>query len=109
MMDFLDNYLLGPMNIICHAQILFNRLRYQRFRLSLITTDRQDKNQAAILSVFDVAKKLRNNGVRVFGYRFDAKHLYIYVARTQESQAKYLLGGTMHSNNVRDFGRRWSR
>lgn len=109
MMDFLDNCFNGPMNFICHAHILINMLRYRRFRLSLITTDRQDKNQAAILTVFEVAKKLRANGVRVFGYRFDAKHLYIYVAKSQESQAKWLLGGTMHSNNVRDFGRRWSK
>lgn len=109
MMDFLDNFLNGPMNIICHAQILFNMLRYRRFRLSLVTTDRLDKNQAAILTVFEVAKKLRANGVRVFGYRFDAKHLYIYVAKSQEGQAKWLLCNTMHSNNVRDFGRRWSK
>lgn len=107
MMDFLDNFLNGPMNIICHAQILFNMLRYRRFRLSLVTTDRQDKDPSATLGVFDVAKKLRANGVRVFGYRFDAKHLYIYVAKSQERQAKWLLCNTMHSNNVRNFTRRW--
>lgn len=109
MMDILDNFLNGPLNIICYAQILFNMLRYRRFRLSLVTTDRQDKNQAAVLGVFDVSKRLRKNGVRVFGYRFDAKHLYIYVAKKQERQAQWLLGNTMHSNNVRDFGRRWSK
>lgn len=107
MMDFLDNCLFGPFNLICHAQIFINMLRHQRFRLSLVTTDRQDKNQAAILSVFDVAKKLRANGVRVFGYRFDAKHLYIYVAKSQQRQAQWLLGGNMHSNNARNFGRKW--
>lgn len=109
MMDFLDNWLFGPFNFICHAQILINMLRYQRFRLSLITTDRQDKNQAAVLTCFEIARKLRANGVRVFGYRFDAKYFYIHVAKSQERQAKWLLGNTMHSNNVRDFGRRWKR
>ena len=108
-MDFLDDWLNGQINFICHVQILINMLRYKRFHLSMITTDRQDKNQAAILTAFEVAKKLRANGVRVFGYRFDAKHLYIYVAKSQERQARYLLGGTMHSNNVRDFGRRWGK
>ena len=107
-MSLIDN-ILGPLNFICHAWILFNMLRYWRFRLSTITTVRQDKDQSAILGVFEVADKLRSNGVRVFGYRFDAKNLYIYVATTQHRQAQWLLGNTMSSNNVRNFGRRWNK
>ena len=105
-MDITDN-LLGAINFICHAWILFNMFRYWRFRLSTVTTARQDKDASAVLGVFEVANKLRSNGVRVFGYGFDARHLYIYVAATQKRQAQWLLGGTMRSNNVRDFGRRW--
>lgn len=107
-MNLIDN-ILGLLNLICHAQILINMLRYQRFRLATVTTRRQDKDKSAIIGVFGVAKRLRSNGVRVFGYRFDANHLYIYVASTQKRQAQWLLGNTMHSNNVRNFGRRWSK
>lgn len=106
-MDIIDN-ILGPLNFICHAQILINMLRYRRFHLATVTTGRQDKDKSAI-GVFGVAKRLRSNGVRVFGYRFDANHMYIYVAATQKRQAQWLLGNTMHSNDVRDFGRQWKK
>lgn len=83
--------------------------RPAQFHLATVTTDRLDKDPSAILGVFEVADKLRSNGVRVFGYRFDAKNLYIYVATTQHRQAQWLLCNTMSSNNVRNFGRRWNK
>ncbi len=88
LMDFLDDYLLGPLNLLDYLEGLMQAVIY-RDAGHEIAIPRVDKGGA--FSLNEVRALLRRYGIATYGRRFDANHMYIRVKKRQARWAEYIL------------------
>ncbi len=88
LMDLLDDYLFGPMNLINQFEGVFKLLLAQNrgVRFAIL---RQDKGGEH--SLREVQELLRRYHIDTFGCTHDAKHLYFLTKARQASWAEYIL------------------
>jgi hypothetical protein len=87
-MDFLDDFVMGPLNLIDRAEGLLSGLRYgdTGHQFAILRTD---KGGAHTLD--ECEEMLRKRGIAVFGRTHDARHMYFKVKNRQAVWAEYTL------------------
>jgi hypothetical protein len=101
MIDFLDDFLLGPFNLIDRLEGLI-RLAARRdtgVRFAILRMDKGGKHTRP-----EVRRMLRRYGVATFGITHDATNLYFLVGSRQAKWAAYLLdsAGIEYTRGVRN-------
>lgn len=88
LMDFLDDFVMGPLNVIDRAEGLLSGIRYgdigHKFAIA-----RTDKGGAHSLS--ECEETLNRYGIAVYGRTHDAGRMYFRVKHRQASWAEYVL------------------
>jgi hypothetical protein len=99
MMDFLDDFVFGPLNYIDRIEGMV-RLAVRRDSGVQFALPRIDKGGDHI--GVDVCDMLKKYGVDTFGKTHDAKHLYFLVGKRQAKWTAYLLdnAGIEYSGGV---------
>ncbi len=88
LMDLLDQYVFGPLNLLDRLEGLLSAGRH-RDAGHEIAIPRVDKGGK--FSLNEVRDLLRRYGVATYGRRFDAHHMYIRVKKRQARWAEYVL------------------
>lgn len=88
LLDLLDNWIFGPMNLIDRAEHLISGTRHNDWGYKM-AIPRADKEGEPNLR--DAEHLLNRYGVAVYGRSYDAKNLYFHVKNRQASWAEYLL------------------
>ncbi len=102
MMDFLDDWVFGPLNWVDKFfgafQILLrnpharNKQKYSRFNTVQMVVPRKDKNQKNP-GFHVVIQHLNKYGVDTYFYSHDSQNLYFRVRKNQETWARKLWNG----------------
>lgn len=87
-MDFLDDYVLGPFNLLDYLEGVLRALYYGDAGYE-IAIPRTDKGGAHSLN--EVRALLSTYGIATYGRRFDARNMYIRVKKRQARWAEYIL------------------
>lgn len=87
-MDFLDEFVLGPLNLIDRFEGILRGITYGDMGTE-ITICRSDKGGS--FSLNEVRLLLKGYGVDTFGRRFDSQNMYIRVKNRQARWAEYVL------------------
>jgi hypothetical protein len=108
--DFVDDWVLGPFNLIDRLEGFLTGVRYQDlgYEFSIPRTDK-----GGSFSLNEVRELLKNYGVDTYGRRFDSQRMYFRVKKRQASWAEYillnrgveLLGPTFDRRNLEYVGR----
>lgn len=97
--DFLDNYVFGPLNLIDRAEgaVRLAARHDSGVRFGVKRLDRGGQHSRP-----DVRRMLKRYGVDTFGITHDATNLYFLVGQRQASWAAYLLknAGVEYSGGV---------
>lgn len=88
LMDYLDDYLLGPMNLLDVLEGVLHGIRYGDFGYQFIIP-RADKDGAFTLN--EARTLLKEYGVDTFWFGFDATNMYFRVKKRQARWAEYIL------------------
>ena len=88
LMDILDDYILGPFNLIDRVEGLLSAIRY-RDAGHQFTIRRMDKGGSHSLN--ECEAMLRVYGIAVYGRTHDATHMYFHTKRRQADWAEYVL------------------
>ncbi len=88
LMDFLDDYVLGPLNLLDRIEGLLVGLWHGDLGYEL-AIPRADKD--GDFSLNEVRALLAKYGVVTYGRRFDARNMYIRVKKRQARWAEYIL------------------
>lgn len=86
--DFLDDFVLGPLNLLDWIEGLVIGFWYRDFGYEL-AIPRADKGGE--FSLNETRDLLANYGVATYGRRFDAQNMYIRVKNRQARWAEYVL------------------
>lgn len=86
--DFLDNYIFGPLNYFDRLEGLLRGVWYQDFghEFAVLYPDRGGKHSRQ-----EIEALLNHYGIDVYGRTHDANHMYFRVKRRQARWAEYLL------------------
>lgn len=87
-LDFLDHFILGPMDLINRFEGLIRGVQYRDMGVKF-AAPRPDKNNSH--TIHEIENILGTYGIPIFGRTFDAEHIYFRVKRRQASWAEYLL------------------
>jgi hypothetical protein len=87
-MDFLNDFVTGPLNLIDHTEWLISGLRYGDLGHQF-AIPRADKGGAYNLN--QVEEILKTYGVDVYGRSHDSKNMYFHVKKRQARWAEYLM------------------
>ena len=88
LMDLLDDYILGPLNLLDAFEGWLYAVKYQDtgYELAIPCMDKGGK-----FSLNEVRALLRHYGIATYGRRFDAQNMYIRVKKRQARWAEYIL------------------
>lgn len=88
MMDFLDNFVLGPLNLIDRAEGLVRGLWYRDpgYRMAIPRSDKNGRH-----SLVEVEDVLKRYGVVMYGRTHDSENMHFSVKRRQARWAEYIL------------------
>lgn len=88
LMDFLDDFVMGPLNVIDRAEGLLSAIRYgdmgHQFAIA-----RMDKGEAHSLN--ECEAMLHKYGIAVYGRTHDARCMYFRVKNRQAAWAEYVM------------------
>ncbi|MBI1298275.1 hypothetical protein GC175_25355 [bacterium] len=87
-LDFLDDYIMGPLNIIDHLEGVLSGIRHRDLGRQF-AIPRIDKGGP--LSLNEVEEMLNRYGIVIYGRTHDAQHMYFHVKKRQAAWAEYLL------------------
>lgn len=90
LMDFLDDFVTGPLNLIDRAEGLLSGLRYGDMGHQFAVA-RMDKGGAHSLG--ECEDMLTEYGIAVYGRTHDARQMYFRVKNQQAVWAEYVLKG----------------
>ena len=102
MMDILDDFIFGPLNLINritgHIQIATRRgsrrqkQKHGRMAMTRISIPRSDKDESVAPFRLIIAH-MEKHGVRTFSHTHDSRNFYLSVARNQESWFRWMYNG----------------
>jgi len=88
LLDFLDDWVLGPFNLIDRAERLFKSAKYKDLGYQM-AIPRLDKGGEFTLN--EAEDLLHKYGIAVYGRTHDARNMYFHVKNRQARWAEYLL------------------
>jgi len=88
LMDFLDDYIIGPLNWIDRLDGLISGVKYKDlgYQVSILYHDRGGNHSRA-----EIEEILTRYGIDTFGHTHDSKHMHFRVKHRQARWAEYIL------------------